>query len=390
MSAPATLLVQRIEVRHLRNLSALGLDAAERVNVIAGDNGQGKSSVLEALYLALTSRSFRTERIREMLQQGESAGSALVWLDEAGLKRRQRALLSGSSRTFSVDDKRERRMADYALRSPVVVFHAGDLGLTSGPASGRRTLLDRVGLYLEPISGDVRKRYVKAQQERHRALQDRGPSAPELDVFEQLMAEQGARLQQIRQRSAERLTEALRPIFISMAAPGLELGVQFNPGGSMDPEFFRERLRQCRAQDLRRRSAAFGPHRDELELSIDGRTAREHASQGQQRLLSLALKVAELHCIRDARNLHPILLLDDVASELDPIRTGAVYEYLRDSHSQLWVTTTRSELFLTPGIPTSERSDFFLKAGQISAAHGTALDAPKTPAGDQKKHSKSE
>jgi DNA replication and repair protein RecF len=118
-------------------------------------------------------------------------------------------------------------------------------------------------------------------------------------------------------------------------------------------------------RDTRQRAASFGPQRDELQLVVDGRSARHHASQGQQRILTLALKVAELECVRDARRAHPVLLLDDVSSELDPARTGAVYDFLRETQSQVFVTTTRPELFPTPGVSGLERADWRLVSGAV-------------------------
>jgi DNA replication and repair protein RecF len=150
-----------------------------------------------------------------------------------------------------------------------------------------------------------------------------------------------------------------------MAAQGLLLGVAYRPGGSLDEAEFSSRLAEARAADLRRGSATFGPQKDELELSISGRSARYHASQGQQRILTLALKLAELDCIRFARAVEPILLLDDVSSELDPTRTGAVYESLRESASQVFVTTTRPELFTTQGLGVAERADFEIRGGVL-------------------------
>jgi DNA replication and repair protein RecF len=115
--------------------------------------------------------------------------------------------------------------------------------------------------------------------------------------------------------------------------------------------------------DRRRRAATFGPHKDELELVLDGRAARKHASQGQHRILTLSLKLAELSTIREARQAHPLLLLDDVSSELDPTRIGLVYDFLRESQSQVFVTTTRPDLFVTPGLGPDERHDYRLEAG---------------------------
>ena len=111
--------------------------------------------------------------------------------------------------------------------------------------------------------------------------------------------------------------------------------------------------------------ASYGPHKDDLTLRVAGRLARKTASQGQHRILALCLKLAELQAIQQARGAHPLLLLDDVSSELDPTRIGAVHAFLRDSQSQVFVTTTRSDLFQTPGATSLERRDYRLRAGAL-------------------------
>jgi DNA replication and repair protein RecF len=168
--------------------------------------------------------------------------------------------------------------------------------------------------------------------------------------------------------------DALRPLFARMAAPGLSLTAAFVPGGSLDREELQDELARRRDTDLRRKSASYGPHRDDLEVRLDGRSVRRHASQGQQRILTLALKAAELDCVRAARGAEPVLLLDDVSSELDPARTGAVYAFLHDTPSQVFVTTTRPELFTTRGLAPGDRADFRVSRGFLSATSTTSAD----------------
>jgi DNA replication and repair protein RecF len=150
-----------------------------------------------------------------------------------------------------------------------------------------------------------------------------------------------------------------------MAASSLELAATYRPGAYEDPAGFRQQLAQARVADARRRTATYGPQRDELELTLNGRPSRKHASQGQQRILTLGLKIAELACVKEARRAHPVLLLDDVSSELDPSRTGAVYDFLHRTESQVFVTTTRPELFNTPGIDPAVRADWVLDSGKL-------------------------
>ena len=354
-----------VSARAFRNLSVVDFEPAVGLNVISGDNGQGKTSLLEALYFVAVTRSFRAEKLETLIQQGQEFASVRARVQDGDHHREQRATIGHNERSVLLDGKKPERLTSYATRTPAVVFHPGDLELVNANAAARRKLLDRIALYVEPASSDARLRYARAMRERKTALELRGPGARELDAFEQVMAESGARFARARAEAARRLIAALRPAFSTMADPGLELQALYKPGGSEDVAEFMQELSTRRGRDARQRSASFGPQRDEIQLLVDGRSARHHASQGQQRILTLSLKVAELDCVREARHAHPVLLLDDVSSELDPARTGAVYTFLRETQSQVFVTTTRPELFPTPGASNLERADWQLVSGAL-------------------------
>jgi DNA replication and repair protein RecF len=360
-----SLRLETLKIRGFRNISDAELELVPRVNVISGDNGQGKTSVLEALYFVATSRSFRTEKIREVCQDGAAGTRIEALFREADQPRKQTATVVNGRRTLTMDGRKPARLSAYATRTPLVVFHPGDLALVHGAASMRRTLLDRVALYMDAQSADARARYTLAQRERQTVLEKRGLQAAELDVFETLMGVNAGRVRSARQRAFEAITAALQTSFASMAASDLTLTATLTADAWGDDAEFASILRSRRERDRQRRNATFGPQRDDLNLELDGRSTRRHASQGQQRILSLALKLAELECIRAASGAQPILLLDDVSSELDPERTGAVYEFVRRAESQVLVTTTRPQLFDTPEIAKSDRCDFRLKSGQV-------------------------
>ena len=358
-------LVRRLIVRDFRNLRSVEMEPAPRFNLIYGDNGHGKTSLIEALYVLSTTKSFRSQKLGETVAQGSLQAGIRGEIESFGLRRELRAQLSLRGRSFLVDGKRPRRNLDYALTAPVIAFHPNDLTLASGPAASRRTLLDRVLLHQDPAGTDARISYQKALRDRQKLLSEKGVRATELDAYEQVCAVHGARMARGRAHAAKTVLEALTPSFVEMAAPGLICTAVYEPGGTADAARFATELFERRKKDLLRGAATFGPQRDEISFSIEGRPARSHASQGQQRLLTLAMKMAELACVREVTGVEPMLLLDDVSSELDPERTHAVFELLRHSTSQIFVTTTRPELFSEVSLRGDARADFRVENGVV-------------------------
>ncbi|WP_437674946.1 DNA replication/repair protein RecF [Sorangium sp. So ce131] len=372
---PPSLLLERLHVRELRNLARVDIEPAPRLNVIAGNNGQGKTSLLEAIYFAATSRSFRTHRAAELVRHGATVASVRARFVErraelAPLAREQTAAVENKRCVVRIDGNRPPSLASFATRSPVVAFHTEELALSTGPASARRTLLDRLALFMDPQSADHRARYAQALRARHELLHRGAGSAAqasaELDAFEELCAVHGAALTRAREAAVQALSPELAQAFARIAAPDLTLTARYAPGGAGDAEAAREALRDQRRRDAHRPSAGFGPHRDDLVLELDGHPARVVASQGQHRALTLSLKAAETAAIAAVRGVEPILLLDDVSSELDPDRTEALFVFLGMARGQVFLTTTRRDLIVAPGVPSSERRDFHVDGGALS------------------------
>jgi len=359
-------LIRRLTVRDFRNLGDVSLDAAPRLNLLHGPNGHGKTSLIEALYVLCTTKSFRTSHLGEVVRTGQTTARVLGHIEALGLVREQMASVGARSRTFTSDGKRARRHLDYAIKTPVIAFHPGDLALCSGPSSGRRTLLSRLMLYLDPAGAEASHSYRIALRARQ-ALLSRFPADPaELRAFEAVMAEHGTRMARGYALVAERACAAFQSSMTTMAPSSLSVEAVHVPGGTMDQERFSTELTARRSIDARRGIATFGPHRDDLVLSVDGRAARSHASQGQQRLVTLGLKLAELEVIRSVTEQEPILLLDDVSSELDEQRLEAVFSFLEGTESQVFVTTTRPELFDRVSMQSGERRNFRLAAGALA------------------------
>lgn len=370
--------IAALSIRGFRNLRRVDVSFGPRFNVIGGDNGQGKTNLLEALYVVATSKSFRTSKMGELLgyeaadvvEHGPSAlASIRAKVQEDASSRVQSVGLKAGSRMVKIDDKRPPSLAAYAVRTPVVVFHPGEIVLSMGASAERRRLLDRTALYVAPASMGELEAYTRALKSRQRVLETKGSLARELDEWEALVVKHGLEVMVHRQRASELLAEHAQTAFSTIAAAGLSLLAHYAPTAPREVEDYRQALVARRTTDLRRGSATMGPHRDELSLLLrvddaPPRPARGFASQGQHRAITLSLKSAELEVIGRARGVRPVLLLDDVSSELDRARTSALFSFLREQEGQVFLTTTRPELIDT-GEDRSARRDFRIEGGEL-------------------------
>ena len=364
------LAIATLEVRAFRNLVSQAIALHPRFNVLAGENGQGKTNTLEAIYLATTSRSFRTSALNECVAHDEALATVRARIEDdrdAYAPPREQMVEIGARRRVQIDGKRPATLATFALATPIVLFEPGTLALSQGPAAERRKLLDRVAVHLAAASGGGEallrdaERYRRAHLHRKRAIEGRiDPRV--VEPFERLMAEHGVAIVRARAAAAQAITAPTTEAFARIAQSDLSLDVAYAPRAPDDVEAFARSLAEHRESDARRGTASTGPHRDDLSLLLGGRPARQVASQGQHRALVLALKGAELRAVARARDVAPILLLDDVSSELDPRRNAALFEFLHDQVGQVVLTTTRPELIGG----AAERTVFDVRNGLVA------------------------
>jgi DNA replication and repair protein RecF len=343
MGQPRRLSVEHLSVTNIRNLRSVTLDTGADVVVLAGRNGSGKTSLLEAIYLLCTSKSFRASRPQESITHGQAEAVVRGRLLDGSVGREQRILLREGVRSARLDDKRPATLGAYARTSPVVIFHPGELALTMGPAQGRRSFLDRVAFYTTPKGTQALDDYTRAHRARQRLLETRGIEASDIDPWEAMVARHGLELMQSRQRAAETLLGAVEQAFAQFAAPQLVLAGRYAATAPDDEESYLTMLQSSRATDVHRGSARVGPHRDDLEFTLNGQPLRQVGSQGQHRAAVLALKIAEIRAIERTCGTRPILLLDDVSSELDAERLSAFFSFLQRERGQVFLTTTRPE-----------------------------------------------
>jgi DNA replication and repair protein RecF len=326
------MLVTAVEARPLRSLARARIDLGPGIVSLVGPNGIGKTNLLEAFYFALTGRSFRTADRRDLIPFGGSFARAEATVqDEDGIECRLLASVSRSEGRRHLLDGNAADPATLARsRPPVAVFSPDRLALVKGPPGERRAHLDRFVAARWPSRADLRQRFGQALAQRNALLARLavGRGAPaELDAWDATLAEAAAALVAARE---DALAELVAPFAEAAAELGLEGGatIEYAPRASGSATEIGAGLAERREADLRLGRSSWGPHLDELKIAAGGRSLRRYGSQGQQRAALLALLFAEREALLEARQVSPLLLLDDVMSELDPSRRERLVERL--------------------------------------------------------------
>jgi DNA replication and repair protein RecF len=363
----------RLRVRDFRNLH--GLDSqldfqldfqpGERFNVLSGDNGQGKSNLLEAIDYLGTLRSFRGAQTDELLAEGAASAELVATVGGDGLPHEHRIrLLREGRREVVLDGKRPRSAAQYAQSLPVVIFHPGDLELTTGSAAPRREFLDRLLERLDETYATTLAAYLRALASRNRLLKADVPNRSAITAYDELLASAGSVLGQARAALVDELGPRVAEAFAEITGEGPRMSLRYEPRVQPLVETMRRTLAEALDKDLARGFTADGPHADELVFRLQKTKARRYASQGQHRALVLALKVAELQELERRSGRTPMLLLDDVSSELDRQRSRSFFALLSRLGGQVFLTTTQPELILVE----EGRVDFRVSAGVVTRA----------------------
>ena len=343
------MVASRLRLRDFRSHAVADVPLGERLTVVHGPNGAGKTNLLEGLYFACTGRSCRTSNEREVVRFGAPAARAEVeGHDEDGPHELAVGFAPGEVKRLRADGAPVERLLDVPFRPLVAVFLPDRLELVKGAPSLRRAHLDQVVAGLWPARSGTRRAYGQALAQRN-ALLARirgGGSRSALAAWDLELGRHALALMADRARAVELLTERF-------AAAAAELGLagaaalRYRPRSSAGTaEAFAAELADRLDGDLERGFTGHGPHRDDLQLSRDGRELRTYGSQGEQRLALLALLLAERDALQDARGRVPLLLLDDVMSELDADRRGALVARITGA-GQALVTTT--DLAHVPG-----------------------------------------
>jgi DNA replication and repair protein RecF len=362
--------VTRVQLRDFRNYEEADVQLAAGLTVITGPNGAGKTNLLEALYFGCSGRSPRTSNERELLRRGASVARVVVETrtDEAE-HRIEVGFEPGEAKKLSVDGASVDSLAATTARPLLSVFLPERLELVKGAPAARRAHVDQLVAALWPARAETRTAYSRALAQRN-ALVARirsgaaGPAA--LDAWDAEVAARGIALMEDRREAVEGLRAPYAALARRLGLPG-DAEVRYRPRSpATSAAELAAELGERRAADLDRGFTAHGPHRDELQLLLGGASLRAYGSQGQQRAALLALLFAERELLEERRARPPLMLLDDVMSELDAARRGLLADLLR-SGGQALVTAT--DVDHIPGEPDRLLS---VEDGRALVTSGTA------------------
>ncbi len=347
------------------------LQPRERFNVFVGDNGQGKTNLLEAIYAVATLRSFRTSKLSDMIAFGAPEARIGARVLKDSLTRVYEVTVGQAGRKVTLDGKAARPLARYFGGFNVVVFTPEDLALPRGAPGDRRRFLDRAVFNARPDYLAHVQDYEKVLKQRNAILKLAAQQTMTmarveemLTIYDAQLAEHGRAVANARADLVGDISTELRHAFAAITHTERTATARYvsrTAGASVDEVLAAHRA--GRMKDLATQSTQFGPHRDDLAFELDEREAGSFASQGQLRAIMLAWKTAELAHLARTHGDQPILLLDDVSSELDPARNAYLFEHLANLAGQCFITTTHESHVLL----SRDRADYRIQNGQISS-----------------------
>ena len=367
------MIVERVETHAFRNLQDQAVEPHQRFNVLAGDNAQGKTNFLEAVYLVATLRPFRANRNAEVIRFEEERAVVRARVNCRSLVRRLAVDVGPAGKKVRSDGKAPESSASYLDGLSVVLFTPDDLQVPRGSPGPRRKLLDRSVASVWPPYVALCRDYQKVLTSRNRVLKQGTPglSRDMLEVYDQQLSELGARIVAGRVRYLRSIADVLSETFAKIVRSGVNCEVVYKTSDAVAEAgvgiadltpVLREQLRQNLGEDLARKSTRVGPHTDDIDFILDGRSTRSFGSQGQVRAAVLALRIAQIKDNHHKLGFHPVLLLDDVSSELDADRNTYLFNFISEIYCQTFITTTRPEMIHL----REDRLDFQVVNGSIS------------------------
>lgn len=364
------MILSRLELANFRNYEALSLEFSEGRNIITGLNAQGKTNLLESVYFLSHLRSSRAPRMRELVKEGCETASVRGLIMDGGDRLNLKAVFGARGRTVEINGQKVENAAKGRGVLKCVLFAPEDLYIVKGDPSRRRDLFDETLEELGPVQADALLRYRHVLRQRN-ALLRRWEESSELRraiaPWNEALAAAGAVLVVERRKMMEGTSDIIAEAYEHISGQKRSLSLEY--AGTVEAAADEKEAESRLLEELERRLAdekgarttVVGPHRDDMEISLGGRGARFSASQGEQRTIAFCLRVAQMSYIESCTGKRPVLLLDDVLSELDAGRRKRVLETV-GGRGQSVITATEA----IPGAEGGADRYFEVEAGRVS------------------------
>lgn len=334
--------LRKLTLRHFRNVGFAALEFSGRQQFFVGANGQGKTNLLEAAGFLTALRSFRTTDNTMLVAQGQKTAAIACELEHERFNETHVTLkLTHQGKEIWCDQERIVKLADYLGRFPTVVFSSQDLHLVRGSPAGRRRWFDLTLAAVDAEYFRVLQTFTRALAGRNALLKTGRAADAELAAFEQTLAPAAAELIARRTAGMAALDAALRRAYGQLTDDGEPAGLSYAPNFPLaDAEALLAKLESGRARELQFRTTLVGPQRDDFTFAVKQAAAKDFGSEGQQRSLVLALRLAQAGWFHEKSGVRPVLLADDVLGELDPRRRERFWRAI-DPESQVLATGTQ-------------------------------------------------
>lgn len=362
------MVICKLALQAFRNIAQLQLTFHPRWNIFVGSNAQGKTNLLEAIVLLSFGRSFRVSDYRDLIQWGKNEGEIRAQMDN-GIGTEERQIILGEERKKVFRNGKNVRPDQFATL-PLVLFSPESILLLKESPGERRDYVDRLIGQCSPRYAKSLIRYKRVLLQRNKILKDEnivfGEKGKLLAVWNEPLVAEGRVLIQERRNWLQIFARFLEKNYDEIA--GASFQAQFNYQPNVGEEEFPEQLFASREEELARGITVVGPHRDDFIGSLGEKPLRLFGSQGECRTFTLAMKLAEIAVLEQTFERSPLLLLDDVLSELDPKRSEYFFRYLERFKGQVFATATHLELF--PSGSLKEYSGWEVTAGKIDCFGG--------------------
>lgn len=368
--------ITKVELKDFRNYESLKLEFHPKVNIILGNNAQGKTNILESIFLSSLGKSFRTSNDYEMIRFGCKFFRIKIDAEKKNEDISVEMAVSKESKAVKLNGKKIKKIAELLENVYIVVFSPEDLKIVKEEPEKRRKFIDRELCQIKPMYYSNLSRYKKVLLQRNAMLKENSPKISLLEIWDYELAEYGSKIILQRDHFIRKLDKISSEIHKNITNGKEKMHVQYESDvptmENLEDQktIFIEKIKKAVEKDLQRRSTSVGPHRDDLKISVNGIDIRKYGSQGQQRTAALSLKLAEIMLIREETGEDAILLLDDVLSELDEERQNYLIHSLADI--QLFITAAEMSEKVQGSLP--EGCTYYVNNGQVARCNENIVE----------------